>query len=358
MQTDFELTVTGDVHVEPTGAIYADGRGFPGSQGPGAGGSGHNIECGGGGHGGAGARGDNVPEAAGGPAYGDPLRPTTLGSGGGNATGRDDLTDPASGGSGGGVLLLSVGGVLRVDGLLSAVGTAGNANWYRSGGGAGGSIRLHADTIAGDGAISANGGAGGAYQSSIAGGGGGGRIVISTCDFQLPLAAVTAVGTGVRPGDPGTIRYTSSAVEVTQQPASGNFTGGDAVVLHVQASTSQSDGNLSYQWRRNGVNLADGDFMGTVSGTGTDTLTVQPICADVAGEFDVLVTDSCGAFPSDAAHIGVVHAADWNGDLELSSQDFFEFLAAFFKGNADFNEDGVTTSQDFFGFLTAFFSGC
>ncbi|MGE3109015.1 MAG: GC-type dockerin domain-anchored protein [Phycisphaerales bacterium] len=52
--------------------------------------------------------------------------------------------------------------------------------------------------------------------------------------------------------------------------------------------------------------------------------------------------------------------ADINGDGSTTSQDFFDFVTAFFAGSAaaDFNHDGTVNSQDFFDFLAVFFAGC
>ncbi|MBC7771879.1 MAG: hypothetical protein H7210_05250 [Pyrinomonadaceae bacterium] len=47
---------------------------------------------------------------------------------------------------------------------------------------------------------------------------------------------------------------------------------------------------------------------------------------------------------------------DWNFSGVVNSQDFFEFITAFFNGNADFNCSGDTSSQDFFDFIVCFFN--
>lgn len=50
--------------------------------------------------------------------------------------------------------------------------------------------------------------------------------------------------------------------------------------------------------------------------------------------------------------------ADFNADGVLNTQDFFEFMSAYFDGRANFDGLDGTNSQDFFAFLTAFFNPC
>src|SRR5262249_18714904 len=61
---------------------------------------------------------------------------------------------------------------------------------------------------------------------------------------------------------------------------------GSAAVFPVTASGQEP---LSYQWRKDGVDLADG---GAISGVHTTTLTIDPTAAGDAGSYDIVVTDN------------------------------------------------------------------
>ncbi|WP_413587017.1 beta strand repeat-containing protein [Bdellovibrio sp. HCB274] len=157
-------------NVTVNGTISANGTGFAGGAGPGAG----NSRLGGchGGHGG-------IPVAAV-PCspYGDPLQPTTLGSGGGNGTGTP--------GAGGGAIKLVVSNSLTLAGTISASGAAAVGS---SGGGAGGSVWIVTKNISGAGSVIAKGG-----DSSGNGAGSGGRVLLSYSGTNSLTGTVTAPG--------------------------------------------------------------------------------------------------------------------------------------------------------------------
>ncbi|HTI98662.1 MAG TPA: hypothetical protein VL527_07135, partial [Dongiaceae bacterium] len=183
MPSGLNLAVSGDVQVLAGGEINVTGKGHDGSTGSGHGASLGSPACGSGaGHGGLGGSGSS--NAVGGTCYGVFYQPGTYGSGGGLGVG-------GPGGAGGGSVRLVVGGHAEIDGRILANGQ--DASNSRSGGGAGGSIWISAQTLNGTGVITANGGAG---EPSLGGGGGGGRIAISFASnsFSGPITAYGGVG--------------------------------------------------------------------------------------------------------------------------------------------------------------------
>ncbi|MGE3109672.1 MAG: GC-type dockerin domain-anchored protein [Phycisphaerales bacterium] len=89
----------------------------------------------------------------------------------------------------------------------------------------------------------------------------------------------------------------------------------------------------------------------------------------VAGECQQLTQSQCTALagewrgagtPCDPAACAPVCLADFNRDAMVNSQDFFDFLGAFFAlaPAADINADAAVNSQDFFDFVSALFAGC
>ncbi|MFZ4396825.1 MAG: hypothetical protein ACOYOU_14515, partial [Kiritimatiellia bacterium] len=176
----------GNLTIAQGGQINVDYKGYSGGNGPGRGTGGSNS---GGGYGGEG--GGTSP---GGTTYGSITNPVTSGSGGQSAQY-----------SGGGTVVLRVGGTFTHNGVLTANGQ--NRGGAIGGAGAGGSINVTAGGMVGaSGAISANGGYGAANCGTGAGGGGRIALVVTHVGATIPaslLTNTTAVG-GQGDGGAGT----------------------------------------------------------------------------------------------------------------------------------------------------------
>jgi FG-GAP-like repeat/Immunoglobulin domain/S-layer homology domain len=102
--------------------------------------------------------------------------------------------------------------------------------------------------------------------------------------------------------------FESAELHVQPIPPVSAIVGGP---VEISISASASAG-LTYQWRKEGVPLSDG---GSVSGSQTATLTIDPVSFADAGSYDVVVTDVCGgSVTSNAAPLAVEFA-----DVPLSS---------------------------------------
>jgi len=230
------VTVTGNATIQAGGGVSADGAGYTGGQGPGAGRPYaflYNYTGGGGGYGGYGATGGST-NAYGGTTYGSVLSPTDLGSGGGT------LSPYALGGSGGGAMRLNVIGMLLLDGTISADGNAGLT--AGGGGGSGGSVWLTVGTLAGAGTISADGGMGNGVGLGAGGGGGGGRIAIQYTTDLFFGATSARGGGGAGYGGAGTI-YTRANSQSWGQVLADN--GGQAGTNTTLGSSSPSTVDLT-----------------------------------------------------------------------------------------------------------------
>jgi hypothetical protein len=193
------LTITGDATIERGGSLSMNGLGYAYNQGYSSGAGAYysaaQPSCGGGGahggHGGYGMAGSTYARE--GLGYDNFSAPIYAGSGGGG-------TSTYPGGSGGGVLNLTVNGLLKLDGRISSDGSS--AYTGGAGGGAGGSVRLTLNRWTGNGVISATGGDG---DLPYGGGGGGGRIAINYQSNAFAGVLTARGGNGYLGGGAGTI---------------------------------------------------------------------------------------------------------------------------------------------------------
>lgn len=145
--------------------------------------------------------------------------------------------------------------------------------------------------------------------------------------------------------DPATL-VVRTGPTITQPPADAQICHGDE---HEFCVESQGMGNLTYQWKRNGLSQIGA---------------IQPcFTASTAGSYTCVVTDDCGPTVSAAGVLSFYRSVDVNGDTMINSADIDEFVDVLLLGESatpaqidacDMNENGVANGEDISLFVTCY----
>ncbi len=122
---------------------------------------------------------------------------------------------------------------------------------------------------------------------------------------------------------------------------------------------------ISYQWRRNGITLQEGATPNGsyVSGVGTSNLEITFAAKADEGNYDLIVSNSCGSVVTQSAMLTVCAClscpADFNLDGGIDGGDIDSFFAAWEAGDcdADVNSDGGVDGEDVSAFYAAWEAG-
>jgi hypothetical protein len=155
---------------------------------------------------------------------------------------------------------------------------------------------------------------------------------------------------------------------IARQPEPAQVAAGGNASLSLAVATGY--GELSYRWRRGGIELSDG---GTASGSivvgaTSPNLSIMNVGGQDAGTYDCVVTRPCGGVTSQPALLSVLGGCYANCDGSVTAPvlnvaDFTCFLQRFAAGDSYANCDGSVTPPvlnvaDFTCFLQRFAAGC
>ncbi|HBG71679.1 MAG: hypothetical protein A2W93_06790 [Bacteroidetes bacterium GWF2_43_63] len=101
----------------------------------------------------------------------------------------------------------------------------------------------------------------------------------------------------------GAVLTINAATSITSQPVSINANEGDDITLTVGAS----GGSLTYQWKKNNVNISNG---GNISGATSAALQILNVSASDFGTYTCAVTGTCGSVTSSGAIVNVLTSID------------------------------------------------
>jgi hypothetical protein len=154
---------------------------------------------------------------------------------------------------------------------------------------------------------------------------------------------------------PSTCSITSDAatltvnenVAISDQPDAVTVNTGEPASFTVVATGTSP----AYQWQKDGSDI---------SGATGATYNIAAATLDDAGEYRVVVSNSCGSLPSDAVLLTVNCAADFNGDQTVDFFDYLDFAQSFAneEESADFNGDNQVDFFDYLDFVQAFEQPC
>ena len=144
------------------------------------------------------------------------------------------------------------------------------------------------------------------------------------------------------------------APSITAQPSPVTVTEPDRAIFSVVAGGPTTGGTVSFRWRRNGTPIFDG---GPYSGAGTAELVIDPTDPSLAGQFDVVVTNTCDSVTSTGVALvvnggGPACDPDMNLDGNVDQGDVDYLIDVVAGGlnstgiDPDFNRDGNVDQGD------------
>jgi hypothetical protein len=138
-------------------------------------------------------------------------------------------------------------------------------------------------------------------------------VVSGVIGMKSVVLSGTAPSVALASYEPARLSFLLNS-RLTAAAADASVIVGTAAVLHASASGT---GPITFQWRKDGMPLADG---GRISGSQTAALTIDPVDFTDAGAYDVLVSDACDSATSNSAVLSVEFAdvpvtSPFHGDI-------------------------------------------